>query len=146
MSRNILVTWLMMLSAHLMAGEFVVSDAYIRGLPLGQSVTAAFMTLSNGLDRDCHLVGASSPIAGSAEVHAHSHHGGMMSMRPVDVLTIPAGQQISLQPGGYHLMLFGLKASLNDGQQTAITLLFEDCEKIELSVPVRSVLAEGGSE
>lgn len=145
MSRNILVVLLAMFSAPSMAGEFVVSDAYIRGLPPGQTVTAAFMILSNGLDRDCHLVGASSPLASSAEVHEHSHHGGMMSMRPVDVLTIPAGQNVSLQPGGYHLMLFGLKTSLSDGEQTSITLLFEDCEQIELSVPVRSVLAEGGN-
>ncbi len=145
MSRNRLVALLIMWSAPLMAGEFVVSDAYIRGLPPGQTVTAAFMTLSNGLDRDCHLVGASSPLASRAEVHAHSHHGGTMSMRPVDVLTIPAGQQVSLQPGGYHLMLFGWQGNLSDGEQTTITLLFENCEKIELSVPVRSVLSEGGN-
>ncbi|WP_461517590.1 copper chaperone PCu(A)C [Porticoccus sp.] len=145
MSRNRLVALLIMWSAPLMAGEFVVSDAYIRGLPPDQTVTAAFMTLSNGLDRDCHLVGASSPLTSRAEVHAHSHHGGTMSMRPVDVLTIPAGQQVRLQPGGYHLMLFGWQGNLSDGEQTAITLLFENCEKIEFSVPVRSVLSEGGN-
>lgn len=138
----ILVAMAALLALPVMAGEFLVESAYIRGLPPGQSVTAAFMTLRNDLDRDCHLVGASTPIAGSAEVHAHSHHGGTMSMRPVDALPIPAGEQVSLQPGGYHLMLFGLEQTLVDGDSHPLTLKFEDCPDIELNVPVRSVLAE----
>lgn len=142
MQRNILFGLLLLLAVPATAGELVVSGAYIRGLPPGQTVTAAFMTLTNGLDRDCHLVGASSPLARRAEVHAHSHQGGVMAMRPVADLLIPAGQQVKLQPGGYHLMLFGVQADLVDGERYGIRLLFEGCPEMELSVPVRSVLAE----
>lgn len=143
MKNKWLIALLALFALPAVAGEFVVSDAYIRGLPPGQKVTAAFMTLDNGLDRDCHLVNASSPLAGRSEVHEHSHHGGTMSMRPVPSLLIASGEQVHMAPGGYHLMLFGLSSSLNDGDQHSIRLIFEDCPDVVVEAPVRSVLAEG---
>ena len=119
-----------------------VSDAYIRGLPPGQAVTAAFMTLTNGLNHECRLVGATSPVAGSAEIHAHTHQNGTMSMRPVDEVVLPKGGSVSFEPGGYHLMLFGLQKSLSDGDEHRVTLLFEGCPKVTVTMPVHSVLRE----
>ena len=137
---------LVLLSVSAWAGEFSVTDAYIRGPPPGQPVPQAFMTLCNGLDRECRLVGASSPVAGRAEVHGHSHHGGTMAMRPVDVLPVPAGEQVRLAPGGYHLMLFDLQQPLRDGDVHRIHLSLEGCPDIDLKVPVQSVLKEGGEQ
>lgn len=120
-----------------------VSDAYIRGLPPGQTVTAAFMTLNNGLSKECRLIGAGSSVASSAEIHAHTHHNGTMSMRPVSEVVVPAGESVSFEPGGYHLMLFGLKKSLSEGEEHQVTLLFEGCPEVTVTMPVRSVLREG---
>jgi len=119
-----------------------VNDAYIRGLPPGQTVTAAFMTVNNHQDKDCKLVGAASPVASSAEIHEHSHKNGKMSMRRVDSLVIPAGGNVSLVPGGYHLMMFGLESSLKEGEEHTLTLSFEDCEELSIVAPVQSVLNE----
>lgn len=134
----------MLLAGAASAEGVSVSDAYIRGLPPGQTVTAAFMTLKNSSGRDCRLIGASSPIASSAEIHAHSHHNGKMSMRPVESVAIPCGESVPFKPGGYHLMLFGLQHTLVAGDEHNLTLLFEDCPEINVTVPVRSVLNEGG--
>ena len=119
-----------------------VTDAYIRGLPPGQTVTAAFMTLKNNTDKDCQLVGAESPIVSGAEVHAHFHKDGRMSMRPMDALDVPANESVSLKPGGYHLMLFGLENPLKDGEMQELTLMFKGCPEIKMTVPVQSVLHE----
>ena len=67
-----------------------------------------------------------------------------MSMRRVPGLSIPAGSQVNLKPGGYHLMLFGLKTHLVDGEAHPLSLLFETCPDVQLNVPVRDVLREGG--
>ena len=67
-----------------------------------------------------------------------------MSMRRVPELRIPAGSQVDLKPGGYHLMLFGLQTSLVDGEAYPLSLLFEACPDVQLNVPVRDVLREGG--
>lgn len=133
-----------LLIAQVNAGELLVSEAYIRGLPPGQTVTAAFMTIRNGYDHDCRLLGADTPVADRAELHQHSHQGGVMSMRRVPGLSIPAGSQVNLKPGGYHLMLFGLKTPLVDGEAYPLSLLFETCPDVQLNVPVRDVLREGG--
>jgi copper(I)-binding protein len=86
-----------------------VIDGYIREMPPGQDITAAFMTLKNSTLGLCRLTMASSVIAEKIEIHGHFYKDGMMSMRPVDGLDIPPKKSISLKPGGYHLMLFGLK-------------------------------------
>jgi periplasmic copper chaperone A len=122
-----------------------VSDAYIRGLPPGQTVTAAFMTMNNPTDQACQLVGASSPIASSAEIHVHLHQNGTMSMRPVNAVELPAGEALSFKPGGYHLMLFGLQENLREGDEHSITLFFKGCPELTIVAPVQSVLHENGS-
>ena len=134
---------LLLLSMTACGDGLSVSDAYIRGLPPGQTVTAAFMTLNNGLSQECRLIGAGSSVASSAEIHAHTHQNGTMSMRPVSEVVVPAGKSISFEPGGYHLMLFGLKKSLSDGEEHRVTLLFEGCPEVTVTLPVRSVLREG---
>lgn len=133
---------LVLLTMTACSDGLIVSDAYIRGLPPGQTVTAAFMTLTNGLNQECRLVGATSPVASSAEIHAHTHQNGTMSMRPVDEVVLPKGGSISFEPGGYHLMLFGLQKSLLDGEEYRVTLLFEGCPKVTVTMPVHSVLRE----
>jgi copper(I)-binding protein len=133
---------LVLLTMTACSDGLIVSDAYIRGLPPGQTVTAAFMTLTNGLNQDCRLVGAISPVASSAEIHAHTHQNGTMSMRPVDEVILPKGRSVSFEPGGYHLMLFGLQKSLLDGEGYRVTLLFKGCPKVTVTMPVHSVLRE----
>ena len=39
----------------------------------------------------------------------------MMKMKAVDRLPLPAGKSVELSPGGYHMMLFDLKAPLKAG-------------------------------
>lgn len=131
-----------MAESNVVKSGVTVSDAYIRGLPPGQTVTAAFMTVNNHQDKDCELVGVASPVASSAEIHEHSHKNGKMSMRRVSSLVVPAGGNISLVPGGYHLMMFGLKNSLKEGEEHTITLSFEGCDELTIVAPVQSVLNE----
>jgi periplasmic copper chaperone A len=54
------------------------------------------------------LTGASTPAAQAAQLHTVSMEGGVMKMRQVDGIDLPAGQSVTLKPGGYHLMLMGL--------------------------------------
>ena len=117
-----------------------VIDGYIREMPPGQDITAAFMTLKNSTLGLCRLTMASSVIAEKTEIHGHFYKDGMMSMRPVDGLDIPPKKSISLKPGGYHLMLFGLKEELKKNAQHEITLNFLGCPTLTFNADVRSIL------
>lgn len=129
------------------AAELRVEDAYVRGLPPGQPVTAAFMRIINTADRAVEVIAASTDSAKLAEIHVHRHHNGMMSMEKVDSITIPAGGEFVLAPGGYHLMLIDLYKPLREGEMVSIKLQMtggdsNNGDVLVMQAPVRSVLNE----
>lgn len=132
---------LLSLSAGLHA-ELVVEDAWVRGLPPGVANTAAYMTLRNTGAEDLVLTGASSPIAGSVQLHDTMNHDGMLHMMHVATLTVPAGGEARLASGGMHLMLMELKDAPKPGADVELTLQFADGSTRTLRLPVRSVLDE----
>ena len=65
------------------------------------------------------LVGVTTPVAGTAEVHEMKMEGDVMRMRPVPKVDLPAGRTVEFKPGGYHLMLMDLKQALKPGSHGA---------------------------
>lgn len=102
-----------------------VSSAWARATVPGQGGSAAFMTLEAAQD-GLSLVGASSPVAGVAQVHEMKLIDGTMRMRHLPALALPAHQAVALTPGGNHIMLMDLKQQLAAGSQIQITLEFKD--------------------
>lgn len=100
-----------------------VDNAWIRASVKGQSGTGGFMDLT--ASRAFSLTGFRSAAAKDSELHEMAMDaGGVMRMRPVDSLPLPAGQTVSLRPGasGHHLMLMGLKRQLKEGDKVVLTL------------------------
>jgi copper(I)-binding protein len=64
---------------------------------------------------------------------------GMMSMRKVDKIDLPAGEVVKLEPGGLHVMLIGLKQQLVPDENVPMTLTFEDGSSLQLNIPVRKL-------
>ena len=125
------------------AAEVVSVEApYVRAVPPGQRNSAAFMGLNNAGDQDHALVSARSPVAEAVELHTHSMRDGMMSMRPVERVDLPARDVVSLQPGGLHVMLIGLRQRLELGQEVPLTLVFEDGSERQLGAPVQKINVE----
>ena len=129
-------------AAPWLAAELQVDDGYVRGLPPGQTVTAAFMTLVNSSEQAVTIVSATSDSAELAEVHAHVHNNGMMSMKKVDSITVPANGRFVLVPGQHHLMLINLLEPLKQGDAVDITLFFANGSTQTVQLPVISVLNE----
>ncbi len=88
-------------------GLVSASQAWVRAAPAG-GTSAAYVTITNGTLSDDALVGASTPAAGSATLHLTSTADGMVGMHPVDLVAVPAGKTVTLEPGGYHVMLMDL--------------------------------------
>jgi len=144
--RSLVVSAAMMLGAGAaLAGGVNVENAWVRGTVAAQKATGAFMRLT--AQADTRLVGASCPVAEVAEVHEMVMQNDVMKMRPLPALALPAGQAVDLKPGGYHIMLIGLKGSLEAGAMVPITLRFEaaDGAVVEqvVEAPVRALTASG---
>jgi len=72
--------------------------------------------------RPASLLGASSPACKEVQLHSMTMEGGMMRMREVKAIELPAGKPVDLGKSGYHLMLIGLKAPLKEGEMVPVTL------------------------
>ena len=119
-----------------------VIDPYARATLPGQKVGGVYMEIVS--PGDARLTGVSSPIAGAAEVHSMTMDGGIMKMRAIEVLDLPAGRLVKLAPGGYHVMLFDLKRPLVAGEKVPLTLVIEEAGKRTHKIAVRAIVRAGG--
>jgi len=97
---------------------------------------AAYMGLHNHQGVPDRLIAAASPRADSVELHSVEKEGGVMKMTRVEAIEIGADDAVLLEPGGYHLMLFGLDAPLKAGETLALTLTFDAAGEVAVTVPV----------
>ncbi|MGC2811077.1 MAG: copper chaperone PCu(A)C [Bradyrhizobium sp.] len=132
------------LAQEVRAGDLVITRAWARATPGGAKIGGAYLTIENKGATADRLTGGSADIAGKVEVHEMATKNGVMTMRPLDSgLTIDPGKTVKLAPGGYHLMMFGLKSPLKQGDKVPVTLDFEKAGQVKLSFDVQGVGAQG---
>lgn len=131
------------LSSPLWAADIQVTAPYARAVPPGQPNSAVFMELENRGDETVTLTEASSDAAKVVELHTHIEDQGVMRMRRIDGIELPAHRKVSLQPGGLHVMLIGLNRDLAEGDRLLMTLGFSDGSQQTLELPVQPVMPMG---
>lgn len=123
--------------AKITLGDIELSAPFARATLPNQPVAGGFLTITNGGDSDDTLIAASSDAAGRVEVHEMSMQGDVMKMRELESgLPIPAGETVTLEPGGYHIMFMDLAAPLVEGEEAKVTLTFEKAGDVTLTMPV----------
>jgi periplasmic copper chaperone A len=128
------------------AGDLVITQAWSRATPKGAKIGGSYLTIENKGPTPDKLIGASSDVAGSIQVHEMSMSNGTMKMRPVENgLIIDPGKTVKLAPGGYHLMMMDLKSPLKQGDKLPITLEFEKAGKVQVTFDIMGVGAQGPS-
>ncbi|ANG62550.1 hypothetical protein A8C75_08665 [Marinobacterium aestuarii] len=122
--------------------EVQAQDGYVRAVPPGHSISAAYLTLHNNSASPVQLDSAQTDSAGTTELHQTRQQDGVMRMRAAQQVEIPAGAEYRLQPGGDHLMLIDLTQPLNAGDEVSLQLNFSDGQQLQLTLPVRSPMEE----
>ncbi len=105
------------------AADVTVSDAWARATMPGQKVSAAYMRIV--ASEDARLVSASSSVVPRVEIHEMKMDGSVMRMREVKALDLPKGKTVSLEPGGYHIMLMNLAKPIAAGDRVPLSLVIE---------------------
>ena len=124
--------------------EVRASQAWARFTVPGMNSGGVFMQLENGSPADA-LIGGSSPVAESVEIHEHVMAGGNMRMQAMPQgLPLPANERTELKPGSYHVMLIGLKQPLPAGSRFPLTLKFRHAPEQTVQVEVKSPSDEAG--
>ena len=119
------------------AGTLTISEGVTRATLPGAPTAGGYFTVSNAGGVADRLVSASSPVADVVEVHQMSLVNDVMRMAKLEGgLEIPAAGTVALTPGGYHLMMMGLKQALIAGETVPVTLVFEKAGTVELTLAV----------
>jgi copper(I)-binding protein len=119
----------------------VVTQAWARATSASAQTGAAYMTV-HGASADA-VTGFSTPVADSAMLHRSQSVGGVMEMREVESLSLPPGKDVKLAPGGYHVMLMGLKHPLKPGEHFPLTVTFAHAAPVTVDVAVGRAGAAG---
>ena len=133
---GLLLGALMAIPAVARAGQdgIDVQKAWSRAAIQGRVGVVYLTIVDHGMpDR---LTGVSSPVADKADVHESFNEGGIAKMRPVASLPVEQGKPVVLAPGGYHIMLMGLKQPLKQGDKFPITLSFANAGPVTAQVTV----------
>ena len=115
-----------------------VADAWVKAADAG--MTGGFGLITNDGDDTVTLVAAEADVADEIELHETADDGqGGMSMKEIEGgFDIPAGETLTLEPGGNHLMFMGLTGALQPGDEVTVTLTFDDGSTSEVTAPVKS--------
>ena len=122
------------------AANISVTDAWARAMMPGQKVSGAYMQIQS--DADARLVGVSSSAVPRVELHEMKMDGDVMRMREAKAIELPKGKTVSLQPGGYHIMLMNLSQPIAAGDGIPLTLTVESGGKrqtIEVNAEARTI-------
>ena len=137
------------ITAGLLAGPASAANSYVKGFlqvrsawtrvtPPGTDVSAGYLEIRNTGKLPDRLVAASTPAAERVEMHVMSHEGGVMKMREVPALDVPARKQLELHPGGPHLMLVAPRRNFVKGQRIPLVLRFERGGDVHVELVVRA--------
>jgi len=119
-----------------------VRDAWARPAAQGGNGAVYFVIHSSAADE---IVGVTSAIAEAVEMHESVMNGDVMEMHQLESIPLNAGEEVSFEPGGLHIMLIGLKQELKTGGEFEITLQFKNHEDLKVSVPVTDTPAAENS-
>jgi copper(I)-binding protein len=119
-----------------------VREAWMRPSAQGGNGAVYFVIRSSEADE---IVGVASDVAEAVEMHESTMIGDVMQMHQLESLPLPAGRDVTFEPGGLHIMLVGLKQDLQSGDEIEITLQFRNAQDLQLRVPVQdSPASESG--
>ena len=126
-----------------MSEDIEVIEPYARAVTAAQSNSAVFMQLKNTSNQEGRIVNATSNVSSVVELHTHVNDNGVMRMRRVNEIKIPANSTVELRPGGLHIMLINLYEGLNEGDSVRLEIEFADNSKLVVTAPVKKVMRMG---
>lgn len=121
------------------ADAIEVDHVWARASTMVSKAGAAFLTITNKSDVDDKLIGAKASVSKKTEIHTHIHDNGIMKMRKMDFISVPANDTIKLKPGGDHVMFMGLNQPLAENSQFPVTLIFEKAGEKTVVVSVKKL-------
>ncbi len=128
------------------AGPLRISKAWMRTPNEATDTDAVYLVIRNTGAEEDQLLGATTDAAATVELHQSITTDGVVAMRPIKAIPIPAGGAVAIEAGAYHLMLLGRTRLTNPGDTIALNLTFARAGTVALHADVRdsAPTSEGG--
>jgi copper(I)-binding protein len=139
------VILLLSFSASAAEKDLVLTNCWAKPTLEGKNLTAAFFDLKNNGKKETKFNSVKSSV-GTAEIHNMVEENGVMQMRHMNSVTIPAGKAVSFKPKQMHVMLMQLDKPLKEGDKVDLTLSFENGDSIKSSCPVKNPVVSENHE
>ena len=125
------------------AGDLMITETWTRATPPNAKAGGGFVQIMNtGSDTD-RLTAVASDVAKKTEIHEMAVTDGVMKMRELEAgIEIPAGQTVTLKPGGLHIMFMGLNQSFEAGSVVPVVLTFEKAGDVAVDLAVSKMGAK----
>ena len=136
--------WISLSSADV-ATQVTIDKPFARSAMQHQRNSAVFMQIRNP-GAAATIINATSAASDVVELHTHVNDQGVMRMRRIPEITLPAGARVELKPGGLHVMLIGLRRDLKVGEAVDVTLEFNDGSRKSVTAPVHKVMRKHGQK
>ena len=120
------------------AGDVTVVNPWARATPGVPRNGGAYLTIKGGVSDD-ELIGVATAVAKRAELHGHKQENGVMKMRQVKGVKVPASGMIILKPSSLHVMLIKLNQALKQGKSFPMTLRFAKAGEVTVQVKIMGV-------
>lgn len=126
-------------AAEITAGDLTLSGAFTRATLPNAPVGGGYVTIINNGDEADRLVAAESPFSPDVQIHQMAVVNDVMEMNELeDGLEIPAGETVTLAPGGLHLMFMDISEPFVEGETVPVTLTFEKAGEVEIELSVEA--------
>ena len=140
---SIIKLFCFLISEPAFSSSLMIEGAFARASSGHGKNSAAYLSIHNHSPKDDYLIEVKTNVAAMTSIHNHINDKGIMKMRAVKQIAIPANGSIKLQPGGFHIMLMGLKKPLREGDKFDLKLVFKNAGNIMCSIIVKKVHAMG---
>lgn len=127
-------------------GDLVITKIWARTTPKTAKTGAAFFMIKNNGKTDDTLIDASSTLSKKTEIHQSSMENGIMKMRHVGKIAVPAGAMVLLKPGSFHIMFMGLYGPINEGDEFPLNLSFEKAGSVKIMVKAQKSTTKGAMD
>ena len=121
-------------------GQIEIGQPWTRATAPSAPAAGGYLTLTNNGPTPDRLIAVRAPVSEQAQIHEMKMEGDVMRMREVEKgLALPAGTTVTLAPGGFHLMLMGLKKPMVKDTRVPVTLVFEKAGSIDIELSVEAM-------
>lgn len=133
-------------NAQTTADALQFTDPWIRASVPGQTNGAGYLAISNKRPQSAALTAVNSDRADRVEIHTIIREGGVAKMREVEQVEVPADGQVTLKPGGFHIMFVGLKQPFKEGEVIPVNLNFAGGQVTTVQFKVMAPTFTGGGQ